>query len=61
MTKRLISAVLILVMFAMIPVLTMGCEAPPPEREITIKRTVNISTEPEKKPEPVDTPRIIVE
>jgi hypothetical protein len=48
-------------MFAMIPVLTMGCEDPPPQREITIERKVKISTEPEKKPEPVDTPKIIVE
>ncbi len=60
MTKRLITAVLILAMFAMIPLLTMGCEDPPP-RDITIQRKVKISTEPEKKPEPVDTPKIIVE
>jgi hypothetical protein len=57
MMKRLICAVLVVVMLSMVPMMMAGCE---PKREVTIERKLEVKTEPEKKAPPPG-PKIIVE
>jgi len=56
MMKRLICAMLVVVMLSMVPMMMAGCE---PKREVTIERKLEVKTEPEKKEPPG--PKIIVE
>jgi hypothetical protein len=56
MMKRLICALLVVVMLSMVPMMMAGCE---PKREVAIERKVDVKTEPEEKP-PTG-PKIIVE